>query len=327
MRPFHPFFRNPHLATLAGNFWTRPNSESRWPVLAVHYQTEPGVQVLVHTQHPGGDPHGELILVHGLEGSSEAGYARSMAYAALESGYVTHRVNLRSCGGTESLALSNYHSGQTSDVLHILQERKRASGLPLFLMGFSLGGNVSLKLAGELGEAGPALLAGVCAVSTPIDLASCAEALGKPQNYIYKQRFLSRLMEKIRTRHAQAPQIYTLEHLPKVRTIFDFDDYYTARLFGFGTAGNYYRTQSSNQFLEKIRVPTLIVAAKDDPLVPFEVYNHPAFTQNPHLRLVAVEHGGHIGFIASRRPRFWLDGLVMDWLLEISNNKPAAFVS
>ncbi len=167
----------------------------------------------------------------------------------------------------------------------------------------------------------------MCAVSTPIDLASCAEALGKPQNYIYKQRFLSRLMEKIRTRHAQAPDINTLEPLPKVRTIFDFDDYYTARLFGFGTAGNYYRTQSSNQFLEKIRVPTLVVAAKDDPLVPFEVYNHPAFTQNPHLRLVAVEHGGHIGFIARRRPRFWLDGLVMDWLLEISNKKPAAFVS
>jgi predicted alpha/beta-fold hydrolase len=296
-------------------------------VKAVHYQTEPGVQVLVHTQHPTGEPRGELILVHGLEGSSEAGYARSMAYAGLEAGYAIHRVNLRSCGGTESLALSNYHSGQTSDVLHVLQERKRVSGLPLFLTGFSLGGNVSLKLAGELGESGPELLAGVCAVSTPIDLASCAEALGKPQNYIYARRFLSRLMEKIRTRHTQAPEMYTLEHLPKVRTIFDFDDFYTARLFGFGTAGNYYRTQSSNQFLEKIRVPTLVVAAKDDPLVPFQVYNHPAFTQNPHLRLVAVEHGGHIGFIARRQPRFWLDGLVMDWLLETSNKKPAAFVS
>ncbi len=327
MRPFEPFFRNPHLATIAGNFWTRPKSESRWPVQAVRYQTEPGVQVLVHTQHPEGEPRGELILVHGLEGSSEAGYARSMAFAALEAGYVTHRMNLRSCGGTESLALSNYHSGQTSDVLYVLRERKRESGLPLFLTGFSLGGNVSLKLAGELGESGPELLAGVCAVSTPIDLASCAQALGKVQNYVYKQRFLSRLMEKIRTRHAQAPEIYTLEHLPKVRTIFDFDDYYTARLFGFGTAGNYYSTQSSNQFLERIRVPTLVVAAKDDPLVPFEVYNHPAFEENPHLRLVAVEHGGHIGFIARRRPRFWLDGLVMDWLEEISNKKPATFVS
>jgi uncharacterized protein len=169
---FDPLFRNPHLATIAGNYWKRPDGVSRWPVEAVIYQTEPDVRVLVHSQCPAGKPCGELIIVHGLEGSSDAGYARSMAYAALESGYTTHRVNLRSCGGTEALALSNYHSGQTSDVLHVIRERKRSSGLPVYLAGFSLGGNVSLKLAGELAEAGPELLAGVCAVSTPIDLAS-----------------------------------------------------------------------------------------------------------------------------------------------------------
>jgi predicted alpha/beta-fold hydrolase len=327
LTPFNPLFRNPHLATIAGNFWKRPEISDRWPVEAVIYQTEPEVQVLVHTQRPSGEPRGELVLVHGLEGSSDAGYARSMSYAALSAGYVTHRVNLRSCGGTEALALTNYHSGQTSDVLHVIRERKRASGLPIYLTGFSLGGNVSLKLAGELGESGPELLAGVCAVSTPIDLASCATALGKRENFIYRDRFLTRLKEKIRTRHSQAPKIYTLEHLPKVRTIYDFDDYYTARLFGFGTAAEYYRTQSSNQFLEKIRVPTMVVTAKDDPLVPFEVYHHPAFASNPHLRLVAVEHGGHIGFISRTRPRFWLDGLVIDWLTEISAKKPATFVS
>jgi predicted alpha/beta-fold hydrolase len=324
---FDPLFRNPHLATIAGNFWKRPDGLSRWPVESVIYQTEPDVRVLVHCQRPTVKPCGELILVHGLEGSSDAGYARSMAYAALEAGYVTHRFNLRSCGGTEALALTNYHSGQTSDVLHVIGECKRSSGLPIFLAGFSLGGNVSLKLAGELGEAGPELLDGVCAVSTPLDLASCANALGKPGNIIYRQRFLSRLKEKVQRRHAQAPGIYTLEHLPKIRTIYEFDDYYTAQFFGFGTAAEYYRTQSSNQFLEKIRVPTLLVTAKDDPLVPFEVYNHPAIASNPYLRLVAADHGGHIGFISRTRPRFWLDGLVIDWLLELSNKKPASLVS
>lgn len=294
---------------------------------AVCHRTEPDVQVLVHSQHPAGAPRGELILVHGLEGSSDAGYARSMSYEALEAGYIAHRFNFRSCGGTESLALSNYHSGQTSDVLYIARERKRASGLPIYLVGFSLGGNVVLKLAGELGDAGRDVLAGVCAVSTPIDLAACAAALGKLQNRIYAQRFLSRLKEKIRIRYRQAPEIYTLEHLSQIRTIYDFDDYYTARLFGFGTAENYYRTQSSNQYLDKIRVPALIVAAKDDPLVPFAVYNHPAFTHNPNLRLVAVEHGGHLGFVARGRPRFWLDGLVIDWLQEIGNTRPAGLVS
>jgi predicted alpha/beta-fold hydrolase len=327
LRPFEPFFKNPHLATLAGNFWPRPKSERRWPVQSVLYQTEPDVQVLVHTQHPDGEPRGELILVHGLEGSSQAGYARSMVYAALEAGYITHRFNLRSCGGTESLALSNYHSGQTSDVLHVLRERKRVSGLPIFLAGFSLGGNVSLKLAGEMGDAGPDLLAGVCAVSTPIDLASCAKALGERQNFLYSRRFLSRLKEKIRIRHRQAPEMYPLEHLKDVRTIFDFDDYYTARLFGFGTAADYYRTQSSHQFLEGIRVPTLLVIAKNDPLVPFPVYRHPAFTQNRYLQLVAVDHGGHLGFIARRTPRFWLDGVVMEWMEQVGNKEPAIHVS
>ncbi len=326
-QPFDPFFKNPHLSTMAGNFWSRPKSAGRWPVRRTTYRTELGVQVCADSQQPEGEPVGELVLVHGLEGSSEAGYARSMSYAALEAGYATHRVNLRSCGGTEALALSNYHSGQTSDVLFILRERKRVAKCPIFLAGFSLGGNVSLKLAGELGDAGQELLAGVCAVSTPIDLASCATALGKRENFVYAQRFLSRLKDKIRTRHRQAPEMYSIEELEKVRTIYDFDDYYTARLFGFGTADNYYRTQSSNQFLEKIRVPTLVITAKDDPLVPFSCYQHPAFKQNPYLRLIAVDHGGHLGFIARRRPRFWLDGVVLEWLEQIRNKMPAGLVS
>lgn len=319
MRPFHPFFRSPHLSTIAGNFWRRPESEKRFPVRATKYQTEPGVQVLVHSQRPEGEARGEIVLVHGLEGSSQAGYARSLACAALEAGFATHRVNLRSCGGTEDLALSNYHSGQTSDVLHILREIRGESKAPIYLCGFSLGGNVSLKLAGELGADARGLIAGVCAVSTPIDLASCATALGKRENLIYDRRFLWALTGKIRRRVKQAPQLYTLEHLKKIRTIYDFDDFYTARLFGFGTAANYYKTQSSNQFLERIRVPALLITSKDDPLVPFDVYDHPAFRSNPCLTLIAVEHGGHLGFIARGRPRFWLDGTILDWIETLQN--------
>jgi predicted alpha/beta-fold hydrolase len=311
--PFYPFFKNPHLSTIAGNFWRRPDS-SRWPVQSVIYETEPNVRVLVHAQRPDGPPRGELILVHGLEGSSNAGYARSLVHAALTAGYATHRVNLRSCGGTEALALSNYHSGQTGDVLHILRKLRRTTSAPLYLCGFSLGGNVSLKLAGELGDEAAHLLAGICAVSTPIDLAACATALGKRENLIYDRRFLFALTRKIRRRARQAPDLYTIEHLENVRTIYDFDDFYTARLFNFGTAANYYRTQSSNQFLDRIRVPTLMIVAKDDPLVPFQVYDHPAFQLNPYLRLLAVDHGGHLGFIARGRPRFWLDGVILDWI-------------
>ena len=153
------------------------------------------------------------------------------------------------------------------------------------------------------------------------------DALGRRRNFLYQDRFGSRLKARIRRRHLQAPHIYTPEHLPKIRSIIDFDNYYTARLFGFGDAATYFRTQACNQFLERIRVPTLLVQAKDDPLIPFSVYNHPAFARNRHLRLVAPDHGGHVGFISRHQPRFWLDGLLLDWVEEISNKRPASFVS
>jgi predicted alpha/beta-fold hydrolase len=312
LRPFEPLFRNPHLATIAGNFWSRPEINQRWPVETLVVRTEPEVQILMHLQRPEGEAHGEIVLVHGLEGSSEAGYARSMAFAALTRGYSVLRFNMRSCGGTEHLALTNYHAGQTSDLLAVLRERA-SSTTPVFLVGYSLGGNVALKLAGELGDDAKGIIAGVCGVSVPIDLAACAAALEHPRNRIYQNRFLSRLKDRIRRRHAQAPQLYTLEHLPKIRTIIDFDNYYTARLFGFGTAANYFKTQSSNQFLERIAVPALVVQAKDDPLVPFSAFDHTAFSRNPNLELVAVDHGGHLGFLSRRRPRFWLDEVIMDW--------------
>lgn len=277
------------------------------------YRTEPDVQVRVRTQQPE-RARGEVILIHGLEGSSESGYARSMAFAALERGFATHRFNMRGCGGTEALAVMSYHAGQTSDLLHVVRERRRLSGAPVFVVGYSLGANAALKLAGELGEDARGLLAGVGAVSAPIDLAACAAALNRPANSIYQNRFLDRLKDRIRRKNLLSPDVYTLEHLPKVKSIVDFDDYYTSRLFGFGTAANYFATQSSNQFLERIRVPALLVIAQDDPMVPFHVYKHPAFAQNPLLRLLPVAHGGHLGFISRTQPRFWLDHTLLTWM-------------
>ena len=333
MLPFEPFFKNGHLATIAGNFWSRPEIEKRWPVRADRYQPEPGIEVLVHSQFPEGETKGELILVHGLEGSSEAGYARSMAGAALEAGYAVHRFNMRGCGGSEWNPKANYHSGQTGDLLHVIRERKRAGAGPIYPIGFSLGGNVVLKMAGELGESATDLIAGLAAVCTPIDLSASVEHIDRWQNYIFARRFVNRLKDRVRRRHRIAPELYDLGPLASVRTIRDFDDAYTAKIFGFGTAENYYRTQSSNQFLGWIRVPSLVVHAQDDPMIPAAIYRHPAFASNPFLRLVTVEHGGHLGFISRRLPRFWLDGLVLEWLAEqegrqkAGNARPAHLVS
>lgn len=322
MVPFRPIVRNPHLLTILGNFWPRTLDTARFPESKQLIQTEPDVQVLVVSQNPEGTPKGQFVLVHGLEGSSDAGYKRSLAQQALEAGFSVHRFNMRSCGGTESLALTNYHAGQTSDLRHFIESIQ--NGTPVFLAGFSLGGNVSLKLAGELGDT--SLISGVCAVSTPIDLGACVVQLGRRENGIYAWRFLSRLRDRIRLRARQAPDRYTDADLHTVRTVYDFDDVYTARQFGFGNADNYYATQSSKNFLSRIRVPALIIEAKDDPLIPFSVYDHPAFRENPNLTLVATDHGGHLGFISRGPRRFWLDPVIVDWASRVLESRSAASV-
>jgi len=232
---------------------------------------------------------------------------------------------MRSCGGTEHLSGNVlYHSGQTGDLLAVLRQIK--SEAPVFLAGFSLGGNVVLKLAGELGESAHKLIAGVAAVSTPIDLAACARRLQAPSNFIYSQRFLKRLKERVRLKERLTPGLFALDGLDRVKSVYEFDDRFTALAFGFGTANNYYATQSANQFLERIRVPALIVQAKDDPLIPFAVYHHRAFSSNPFLRLVAVDHGGHLGFVSKAQPRFWLDDVLVQWMTEVRNKVPAGSV-
>jgi predicted alpha/beta-fold hydrolase len=171
---------------------------------------------------------------------------------------------------------------------------------------------VALKLAGELGE--NELLTGVCAASTPIDLAACVRTLDRPSNLLYARRFLSRLKARIRAKAHVSPHVYTAEGLDAIQSIWEFDDKYTGPLFGFGNAENYYRTQSAQQFLSQIRTPALVVHAKDDPIVPARVYEHPAFSTNPFLELIATEHGGHLGFLSREKPRFWLDRVALDWI-------------
>ena len=316
-------FRSPHLATIAANFWPRRLDWRRFPVRAVRYQTEPDVSVLVHEQSPEGAPRGEVVLLHGLEGSSEGGYMRSMAQAALEAGFAVHRVNTRGCGGTESWCRTLYHAGLTSDPVHILGELRRQGRGPVYLAGFSLGGNVALKLAGELGAGARSLAAGVCAISAPVDLAACVRRLDHPENFLYQWRFVRSMKRRMRVRHKLMPELFPVDGLDRIRTVYAMDDRMTAPFFGFGTADNYYATQSSRQFLDRIGIPALLIASKDDPLVPFEVYRR---RYGVNVTLLATEHGGHVGFLSRRRPRFWLDGTILTWLDRIGNKQEAVLV-
>ncbi len=210
-----------------------------------------------------------------------------------------------------------YHSGLTGDTAFVIQQIRRRTDLPIFLVGFSLGGNVALKLTGELGING--LLTGTVAVSPPIDLAACVKAIDRPSNLIYARRFLGRLRSRIRRKIALSPGSYSPEFLDSVHSIWDFDDRFTAPLFGFGRAANYYATQSAINYVSQIRTPTLLVAAKDDPLVPFEIFTHPAIERNEAIELLAPEYGGHIGFLSRSRPRFWVDLNAMNWIQRVAD--------
>ncbi|MGJ5819015.1 YheT family hydrolase [Paludibaculum fermentans] len=321
MRPFLPYFRNPHLSTLAGNFWKREIDETRFPTRAVLYDTEPGTQVLIHENRPSGEALGEIFLHHGLEGSSRSGYMISLAQCLLESGFAVHRINMRSCGGTEALTPTLYHSGLTQDVRAILDRFRREGRGPRFLIGFSLGGNVTLKFAGESGTSALDLVSGVCAVSTPIDLHACVRRLGAKENWVYERRFVRGLKGRYRRRHATHPGLFPLDGIDTVRTVFDFDDTFTARAFQFGDAPNYYATQSALGFLHGIQVPTLMIQSKDDPMIPYDLFEGREVRGNPNILLIPTEHGGHLGFIAREQPRFWLDPLLRDWILQVRNKQ------
>lgn len=309
---FRPLVRNPHILTVLGNYWSREIDNVRFPVKRIEYATDSSTRIIVFEHEPQQPSRGDIIFLHGLEGSADAGYIRSFAQAALERGFTVHRKNLRTCGGTEELSRTMYHSGLTADTREIAARIKVRTNKPVFLVGFSLGGNVVLKLAGELG-ADP-LLSGVCAVSTPIDLAACVRTLDRPANILYARRFLDRLRSRVRRKSKLSPDAYTETGLEDVKTIWEFDDRFTAPLFGFGTAANYYATQSAVRYLDAIQTPTLVIAAKDDPLVPFSVYRNSAFQNNPWLKLIAPDHGGHLGFLSRTRPRFWIDGVALDWI-------------
>ena len=272
-----------------------------------YIQTEAHTQVLVQTQTPE-RPRAEVTFVHGLEGGGNAGYIVSMAHACLSAGFTTHRFHMRTCGGTEHLTNTLYHAGLTSD-LRVFLEQRRTSRLPAFVVGFSLGGNVTLKLTGEMGDEARHRLAGVCAVSTPIDLAACAQRIGQRDNVLYERRFVSRMQSRL-----IATGRYTEAQFRNARSIYAIDDQLTAPSFGFGTADRYYATQSSNQFLERIRVPALLIQAKDDTFIPFATFSHPAITSNPNITLLATDYGGHLGFLQRQGRRFWIDEVVTEWI-------------
>jgi len=258
-----------------------------------------------------------VILVHGLEGCSDSRYMRGIAAKAYRVGFNVIRMNQRTCGGTEHLSPTLYNSGLSGDYRAILKELAHKDGLPkIWLVGYSMGGNLVLKAAGELGRLESAL-AGVAAVCPNINPTTCAQALEEPRNWIYHRHFVSRLKARLRRKAAILPGKWDLSLLDQIRTISEFDDVYTAHDGGYRDGADYYDRAGARHVIDSLAVPALIITAQDDPFIPYSMFTIPAIQQHPTIRIVAPQHGGHCGFFHLSRngeDSYWAENRIVDFL-------------
>lgn len=294
-----PRFTGGHKQTLYA--WARRRSFPLLPEPEPRYfDVAPDARVLAHCHwHPDAQARPTFLLLHGLEGSSHAHYMAGMADKAWAAGCNVVRLNQRNCGGTEALSRGLYHSGLTADPLHVLRELIERDGLPaVVIAGYSLGGNLTLKLAGDLGASAPPELKAVCAVSPTMDLARCVEALERRSNFVYEWNFVRNLKRRMRRKAALFPDLFDLQPLARVRTVRQFDEAYTAPHHGFASAADYYHRASAMRVIDRVAVPALIVTAEDDPFVPPDPFRHPSVMSNPALTVRVTPHGGHCAYLA-----------------------------
>ena len=264
-----------------------------------------------------------LIALHGLNGSSEAHYMKGLAAKAFARGMNVVRLNQRNCGDTEHLSEGLFHSGLTADAAHVVDELTRVDGLPAIgVAGYSLGGNLALKLAGEYGAHAPTNFLGVAAVSPIIEIEECTKALERPGNGLYQWNFVRDLKRRMRRKDACDPGRFDLTKLDAIRTVRQFDETYTAPYFGFRDASDYYHRASAMRVIDRVQVPALVITAEDDPFVPSEPFRKPAVSGNAHIDLRISAHGGHCGFVGARSATddgYWAEDEIVSFFAGIAD--------
>jgi predicted alpha/beta-fold hydrolase len=260
-----------------------------------------------------------LLALHGLEGSSEAHYMRGLAEKAFAAGFNVVRLNQRNCGGTEHLSKGLYHSGLTADPIVVLTELRDRDGLTRFAVaGYSLGGNITMKLAGELGESGMPEVQAFAAVSPVIELEDCMQSIERRENRIYEWNFCRNLQGRMRRKETHFPGAFNLDGLWKVWSIRTFDDRYTAPHHGYHGAADYYHRASAMRVIDRVARPALILSAADDPFVPPHIFDAPAVRNNPNITTVITPKGGHCAFVgaAGEYDGYFAEQLVVEYLKE-----------
>ena len=320
-KPFQPhrLFRHGHAQTIAAYAWPRRFRFASEKDEERLFEVAPGVRVLAHCRwQTDGDRHPTIVVWHGIEGSTSSNYMQATAEKGFRAGFNVIRVNFRNCGGTEHLTETIYHGGLSADLGAVVKELIEKDHISsMVLVGFSLGGNLVLKLAGEYGDNPPREILGVCAVSPSVDLSASADMILKRSNWIYHRDFVRRLKQRIRTNHELYPERYDISGLDEVHTLREFDDRYTSVAHGFADAADYYYRSSSLRVVDRIQIPTVIIHAEDDPFIPITPLRDPAVADNPYILLLAPAQGGHVAFISAEKngdeDRFWAENRVVEF--------------
>ena len=315
---------NGHVQTILGNFYPRPAFLLQTQSELVQVDAADGSSVLCHCHwqpEPVLASSLTVILVHGLEGSSDSRYIQGIAARAFAAGMNVIRMNMRNCGGTDSLTPTLYHSGLSGDVGAVMEHFTAKYGLAqVALIGYSMGGNLVLKLAGEWLSRPP--LVAVATVCPAIDLAAGADALHEPQNRLYEWRFLRGLMRRIRRKAELFPGRYLLDRIGPVRSIREFDDKIVARYCGFANADDYYFRAASARVVDRIEVPTLVLCAQDDPFIRLFPDTRARLLANRHINFAEPQRGGHCAFLGPGMGDeiHWAEAAVVRYVADAASN-------
>ncbi len=317
------FLSNGHLQTIVGNFLPRTD---RLPAAEAQLvEVSPGNQVLCQCHWQPLAVRAErltVILLHGLEGSSNSQYIVGNANKLWSAGMNVVRMNMRNCGGTERLSATLYHSGLSGDVFAVMQHFVAEFGLKrVALVGYSMGGNLVLKLVGDLGSDAPKELCSAVGVSPAVDLSASAAELHRPWNRVYERKFLRALLRRFRKKAMLFPRVFDAAKADGISSLWEFDDQITALYSGFSGAEDYYERAGAARVIDRVAIPTLILHATDDPFVRITPATCARIAANVTIRMIEPAHGGHCAFLATPRPElgddgYWAESTLLRFLQE-----------
>jgi predicted alpha/beta-fold hydrolase len=312
----HPLLRNGHAQTLAGAYL--PSGRYLERAVKLRVPLPDGDTVVLHDDRPSGWRPGDRValLLHGLAGCHQSNYMRRAAAKLVGRGVRTFRMDLRGCGAGAGLAARPYHGGRSEDARVALQVLQALClGSPVTIVGYSLSGNIVLKLIGESPQSVPINVEKAMVICPALDLGLCARSLSGRWQRGYERYFVRSLCQQIEVNRRLRPDVPPLNVKRRLKTLIEFDDAYTGPICGFGTADNYYTTSSAHRHVANIRLPTLILTAADDPLVPIAAFD--ALSLPNAVQLHITNHGGHLGYVGKNgvdADRRWMDWRIVDWV-------------